>query len=56
MDATDKEIQNTVSNLTKLYRDEVYSQTGVPFSISEDEAKEYLSKVLQEIKASKLHK
>lgn len=54
--ATDKEIENTVTNLTKVYREEVLNQTGVPFSITEEEAKEYLTEVLQEIKSHKLHK
>jgi len=52
--ATDKEIQNTVTNLTKVYREEMSNQTGVPFSLSEEEAEEYLTTVLEEIKSGKL--
>lgn len=54
--ATDKEIQNTVTNLTKVYREEMSNQTGVPFSLSEEEAEEYLTTVLEEIKSGKLQK
>ena len=52
--ASDREIQNKVSKLTKVYREEVLNQTGVPISVSEEEAKDYLNKVLQELKAHKL--
>lgn len=51
---SDKEIQDKVVKLTKTYKEEVLNQTGVSSSLSEQDAKEYLSEVLQEINSRKL--
>ena len=54
--AVDKEIRDKVTKLTKAYREDVLNETGIPVSLSEDDAKEYLSEVLKEIKSRKPQK
>jgi ElaB/YqjD/DUF883 family membrane-anchored ribosome-binding protein len=54
--ANDKEIQNKVTKLTRVHREEVLSQTGIPSTLSEEDAKEYLTEVLKELKSRNLSK
>jgi hypothetical protein len=52
----DIELQNKVTKLTRQYKEHVLNETGVPFSITEEDAKKYLVEVLEELKSHKTHK